>query len=253
MNMNESDPRVTVALEALVSLDVPTSAGAPKCRAALRAAGHRFENAVIAVAVRSRKRGSTALAVRPLALPTTAVSDRACIRCSTIYPADLVEFAFRAADRSGIMHPARIVRNVCRPCELTHSDEVKRADRWATKARDTIRRHAERFSIDKRDLIQAYGWEPELLARDAEFHYGGDCGYCHKSFKGMPNGLSDITLDIQDRDKPPHYRTNTKWCCQTCNRGKGSKTIEQFEAERLVWKLWDEFKKSAAEVRGMLF
>jgi hypothetical protein len=48
------DP-ITDCIAALDQLDVPTAAGAPKARDALRGAGHRFSNDVIAAAVKARK------------------------------------------------------------------------------------------------------------------------------------------------------------------------------------------------------
>ena len=46
--------------------------------------------------------------------------------------------------------------------------------------------------------------------------------------------LAAITLDIQDRGRKPYYRTNTKWCCQGCNRDKGVMTRGEFEARRQI-------------------
>ncbi len=68
----------------------------------------------------------------------------------------------------------------------------------------------------------------------------------------MGHGLADLTLDIQDPTRPPHYCTNTKWCCQTCNRDKGPMSPEEFEAQRQISKLW-KLPKTEPPEQGMLF
>jgi hypothetical protein len=98
-----------------------------------------------------------------------------------------------------------------------------------------IRRHADRFGIDKDELITVYGWDPRRLAHDAEHQYTEGCNYCREQYAGMGRGFADITLDIQDRNRPPYYLTNTKWCCQACNRKKGARSPEEFELDRQVW------------------
>jgi hypothetical protein len=116
-----------------------------------------------------------------------------------------------------------------------------------------IRRHAVRFGIPKDDLVARYGWEPKRLAHDAEFQYGNGCNYCGHQYKAMGHGLADITLDVVDRDKPPYYRTNTRWCCQTCNRKKGAMAPEDFELDRQVYETWKQARRAPAEERGLLF
>lgn len=183
---------------------------------------------------------------------------RRCNRCGTYYPSHLVEGAFR---RSGFTRDASNVRRqyrntICRPCEQTKRDQRKLGNRWAVKARDVIRRHATRFGIDKNDLVTRYGWEAERLAHDAEFQYGNGCNYCGHQYREMGHGLGDITLDVVDRDKPPYYRTNTKWCCQTCNRKKGVMEPEAFEVDRQVYEAWRQHNERLArnpQEGGFLF
>jgi len=175
-----------------------------------------------------------------------------CTRCGTRYPPHLVGTAFRTVRRR--MHQAsRQAGNVCRPCEQTGRDERKIGDRWAVKARDVIRRHATRLGVSKDDLINVHGWDSARLAHDAEFQYGNGCNYCGHSYQAMGHGLADITLDIVDRARPPHYRTNTRWCCQTCNRKKGVMTPDAFEADRQIYDLWNRQQDASAEERGFLF
>jgi 5-methylcytosine-specific restriction endonuclease McrA len=183
---------------------------------------------------------------------------RRCNRCGTTYPSHLVEGAFRTgrwqdASRHQV---SRRTRYTCRPCEQTARDSKKISNRWAVKARDVIRRHAVRFEIAKDHLIQRYGWEPERLAHDAEFQYGNGCNYCGHQYSEMGHGLGDITLDVVDRNKPPYYRTNTKWCCQTCNRKKGVMAPEAFEVDRQIFEVWREHHELLAkdpQEAGFLF
>jgi len=162
--------------------------------------------------------------------------ERRCGRCFTLYPPHLIDVAFRTG--GGEMHRSTRRRLVCRPCEQTSRDEHKQSDRWAVKARDVIRRHAVSLKVTKEDLIQVYGWDPRRLAHDAEHQYGNGCSYCGHPYMAMGHGLADITLDVQDPEARPYYRTNTKWCCATCNRKKGRTPPEQFERDRQVYELW---------------
>ena len=166
------------------------------------------------------------------------MSGRRCNRCGTVYPSHLVEYAFRL-DASSRQPLTTRRKTICRPCEQTGRDTKKRENRWAVKARDTIRRHAVRLRIDKAELIGRYGWDATRMAHEAEHGYKNGCNYCGREYASMGHGLADITLDIQDPDKPPYYLTNTKWCCQTCNRKKGRLSPEEFEADRQMWPLWE--------------
>lgn len=183
------------------------------------------------------------------------VVGRRCNRCGEMYPPHLVEAAFRSVrtrDASCVRRPG----NICRACADTARDQRKVANRWAVKARDVVRRHAIRLEISKEDLVERYGWNPGLLAHDAEFQYGNGCNYCAHPYIEMGHGLADITLDIQDRSKPPGYRTNTKWCCQTCNRKKGAMTPEAWEAHLEMWRRWashQQMLKNDPQSCGLLF
>lgn len=177
---------------------------------------------------------------------------RICTRCGVQYPPDLVAAAFRM-HRAGldISRPTR--KWICRPCEQTQRDERKRQNRWPTKIRDVIRRHAQRLDVTRDYLVTVCGWAPDRLMHDGEFQYGNGCNYCGHPYREMGHGLKDITLDIVDRSKPPYYRTNTRWCCQTCNSKKGDRGPEFFEADRQVYERWQRQKKLPAQERGLLF
>lgn len=182
-------------------------------------------------------------------------SGRSCVRCGTHYPAHLVHRAFRVRRVLDAYSTQRgqLRTQVCRPCEQVAKDGCKGRNRWAAKARDTIRRHGLRLGIPRDELMGRYGWDPERLAHDAEFQYSNGCGYCGHPYGGMGHGYADITLDVVDRSKPPYYRTNTKWCCQTCNREKGKLPPEEFELNREMWALRERQQACSAQERGMLF
>jgi hypothetical protein len=128
-----------------------------------------------------------------------------CIRCRTVYPPHLVWWAFRTR-RAALNASCPVYRKrVCRACEQTARDQRKQRNRWAVKAHGTIRRHATGLRIEKEELITIYGWDPQRLADDAEHQYASACNYCGKPYAGMGHGSGDITLDVQDRDRPPYY------------------------------------------------
>jgi hypothetical protein len=180
---------------------------------------------------------------------------RVCVRCLTLFPPYLVEHAFRRGGGHGARYASSAHRRnrVCRACEQTARDQRKIVNRWPTKARDTIRRHAVRLGIPKDELIGRFGWDAARLAHDAEFQYRNGCNYCTELYAGMGHGLADITLDVQDPEKPPYYLTNTKWCCQTCNRKKGRMNPDDFEADRHMWELRRQSLDRVPEDKGMLF
>jgi hypothetical protein len=181
------------------------------------------------------------------------MTPRTCARCGTSYPSALSEAAFRSAASLRDASSRKYRATICRPCEQTRRDKLKLLNRWAVKARDTIRRHAIRLQVPKPDLVNVYGWDPKRLAHDAEFQYSNGCNYCGGLYADMGHGLTDITLDLVDARRPPYYRTNTKWCCQTCNRKKGDRGPEFFEADRQVYELWNVAQRLPPEERGMLF
>jgi 5-methylcytosine-specific restriction endonuclease McrA len=176
--------------------------------------------------------------------------DCVCTGCGRSYAPHLAEWAFRTHRTAEHASSRNYRKRVCRECER----QRRQRNRWAVKAQNVIRHHANRFGIDRDELITVYGWEPTQLAHDAEHLYtNGRCSYCPRFYAEMGNGTADITLDIQDRGRPPYYCTNTKWCCQSCNRRKGAMTPEAFEANRQLWELWRRSKIDPPGEQGTLF
>jgi len=160
---------------------------------------------------------------------STPTEWRLCPRCGHYLPAD----AFRESARDISRASAGVA--VCIPCEQDIRDLRKAADRWRVKAKTTRRSHAKRLRITGDVLRDSYGWDLEPMARDMEHAYEGMCPGCHQSFKVMPNGIQDLTLDIIDRSAPPIYGSNTRFLCQTCNRSKGAATMRKHNAIQLAY------------------
>jgi hypothetical protein len=161
------------------------------------------------------------------------VGHQICNRCRTPYPPHLVELAFRGHQSCR--------KRVCCMCE--RATRQNQRDRFLVKGRSLLRRHSEGLKISRDELVTVYGWDPRILAQDAEHQYAGRCNYCREPYLG----LADITLDILDRRRKPYYRMNTKWCCQDCNRDKGVMTPEEFEARRQIRALWTQSKTDPSE------
>jgi hypothetical protein len=127
---------------------------------------------------------------------------------------------------------------MCIGCEQEKRDAEKRKDRWPTKISDMIRRHAERLKISVKVLREDFGWEFDRMLHEAQHAYSNGCAYCGKPFKLMGHGLYDLTLDIMDPHSPPHYATNVRWACPTCNREKGRTPPSEWGAKLACWAKW---------------
>jgi len=96
------------------------------------------------------------------------------------------------------------------------------------------------------DFARRYGWDIERLIYDIIHGHENTCPYCSVRYEVMGHGLDDMTLDIVDCEREPYYRTNAKWCCQTCNREKQTMTSEMW-ARRLIF--WKEYKAHIEAIR----
>jgi hypothetical protein len=103
------------------------------------------------------------------------------------------------------------------------------------------------------DFAKRYGWEVERMIYDITHGHENTCPYCWEKYERMGHGLTDITLDIIDRDREPYYRTNTKWCCATCNREKASLPPWLWERRLIVWPLYMRWRENviANPVHGL--
>jgi len=134
-------------------------------------------------------------------------------------------------------------RAICIGCEQDARDSDKSQDRWPTKIRDTIRRHADRLKVQVGELEERYGWNFERLLHEARHAYANGCSYCGKPYLEMGHGLNDLTLDIFNRTEAPHYSTNVRWCCQTCNREKAKTPPAIWAAKLAAWAQWERNKR----------
>ena len=139
-------------------------------------------------------------------------------------------------------------RAICIGCRQSTRDEFKGRNRPLKKAQAVIKTHAPKLIArgkigSESELATRYGWSVPEMVQDIINATKSACPYCLKPFSTMPHGLSDITLDIVDRDRPPYYKTNVRWVCTTCNRAKATTTADVW-AERLA--MWAEWGKRQA-------
>ena len=120
-------------------------------------------------------------------------------------------------------------RTACAGCEQTEADRRKIERRPIVKAQNAISWHARRAEMPRQEFARRYGWDVERMAYDIEHGHANTCCYCWQPYRSMDGGLSVVTLDIVDPEAEPYYRTNTRWCCHTCNTQK----------QRMAPALWD--------------
>ena len=162
-----------------------------------------------------------------------------CNECGGIFD---VEAGFaragHAKDSSGLLYIYS--RPVCIGCEQGQRDRAKAENRWRIKARDTLRRHSAKFNVTRNlslstdEFSDRFVWRIERIAHDMSHAFENTCNYCWKPYGEMPNGHWNVTVDIYDRGADPFY-SNTRICCQTCNREKGQMTPEQWARRLQYW------------------
>ena len=173
-----------------------------------------------------------------------AIKLRRCDRCGFDYD----EAAFynrKGADRregraesrgAGILAPHR--RTVCAGCEQTEADRRKLANRELVKANNALSTHAAKYGMDRAAFALRYGWDVRRMAYDLAHAHANTCTYCWQPYADMGNGLADVTLDIVDPAAEPYYRTNTRWCCRTCNAQKHRTSPELWSRRCGAWAEW---------------
>jgi len=88
---------------------------------------------------------------------------------------------------------------------------------WRRKARDSVRSHSLRSRLSIHDFRLRYGWKYDEIAVGMRAEYEtGQCPYCHDPYKSP----EDVTVDVLDPNREPFYKTNTKFCCMSCNSAK---------------------------------
>ena len=135
-------------------------------------------------------------------------------------------------------------RTVCIGCELTERNDPTPEERARRKAHNTTALHAAKCGMTPNDFAKRYGWDIERIVYDIIHGHENTCPYCWEKYERMGHGLTDMTLDIINREREPYYRTNTKWCCSTCNREKASLPAELWERRLIVWPQYMKWRNS---------
>jgi hypothetical protein len=113
-------------------------------------------------------------------------------------------------------------RSACFLCEITERTELKKQNRFMTKATWAIQYQAVRHGMRAAEFRRLYGWDAAIISSDMGHVYKnlGRCPMCRTEWSRMYNGISDLTLKIVDRNKPPFYDSNVAICCASCARKK---------------------------------
>ena len=161
------------------------------------------------------------------------MEDKKCKECRKTYP-----ISFFRINSNG--HTSMPKRARCKGCEQNKRDT---GCRYKRKARSTRRNHAKSYGMSVADFTKQFGWDNDQLAHDFEHAWKNGCSYCRHPYSDMSNGLRDMTVDIVDRSRPPHYRTNVKICCSTCNTKKGRDAPDEWEDDIRCHAIWAENKR----------
>lgn len=164
-----------------------------------------------------------------------------CVECGEEYP--LIFFRRDRSNTRRTSNASDVHRGRCLACDQDAVDESKQRDRWSIKARDTIRRHAQKYRMTPGVFSDTYGWDVERVAHILRHASVNTCCYCRGPYHTMGHGPADVTLDIIDPRKEPHLETNVQPCCATCNRRKGNRTPEDWAVILRCWRKHDRRKR----------
>jgi hypothetical protein len=169
-----------------------------------------------------------------------AVPRRTCSKCGGTWPE-----AFYRQNRTknpvGQVYLAK--HSVCVGCELTARNEPTPPARALRKAHNSISHHASEYALPAPEFAKLYGWKAERMQHDVLHASENTCCYCWTPYREMGHGLSDLTFDIIDRLKPPHYHTNVRVCCLTCNREKATLPPEVWAQRLVTWPQYQDWIK----------
>ena len=161
-----------------------------------------------------------------------------------------LEACYRRINRTGTTLGALSAMNfhaACIMCELTARNDPTPEERARRKAQSTIVLHAEKYSLAPKEFARRFGWDIERIVYDITHGHENTCPYCYERYDSMGHGLSDITLDVVDPTKEPYYRTNVRWCCQTCNREKAAMPPILWDIRCATWPLWAKRRDAIKE------
>lgn len=164
-----------------------------------------------------------------------------CSRCRGSFEQDVGFRRNPGGRKAGIL----AFRAVCIGCEQTKRDDERHIDPFLSKARWTIRHHAEKYSMAPREFVANFGWDVERVAHLMRHAFDNTCVYCRRAYSSMLNGVRDVTMDIVDPARPPHLETNTTPCCQTCNSEKRDLAPDIWARKLRFWREWEEHQRKA--------
>jgi hypothetical protein len=134
-------------------------------------------------------------------------------------------------------------RNRCIGCEARTKRKSSIDRNLRMKAIATRRRHGLRLKdrgMIKRpdDLEEVYGWSLDRMINDIRRIIADGCPYCQMLVNVTELGLGNVSLDIINPDKRPHYSTNVNWCCIRCNSEKQQISSDVWGERLSMWDLW---------------
>ena len=149
-----------------------------------------------------------------------------------------LEACYRKNQQRGAVLGALSTRDyhpTCVMCELTERNDPTPEQRAHRKAENCIALHAQKYGMEPKEFARRYDWDVARMKYDILHGYENTCHYCWERYGAMGHGLSDITLDIVDPKAEPYYRTNARWCCQTCNREKSAMPPDLWARRLAAW------------------
>jgi hypothetical protein len=107
---------------------------------------------------------------------------------------------------------------------------------WLDKANTAIDHHGRRMGegMTARRLREEFGWDPEALAHAMQHAFQNGCPDCEQPFALY--GRHELTIDIRDRSKDPHFPFNTWFLCMQCNRAKATLSADDYCTRKAMQK-----------------
>jgi hypothetical protein len=165
-----------------------------------------------------------------------AIILKKCNKCGGEWP---LEACYRKRNEnlrlSTLRHDQANYQSTCVMCEITERNDPTPEERAKRKAQNSIDRHAQKLNMKPNEFAKQFGWHIDRMVYDITHGLENTCPYCWELYSAMGHGLSDITLDVVDPQKEPYYRTNTKWCCSTCNSEKSRMAPHLWEQRLIIW------------------
>lgn len=181
---------------------------------------------------------------------------RQCKECKQWLP----ERFFPANQKTGLVYKSGWRQRTCMGCRDKIADARKAQNRFIKKAKNAIYNHGQKaieagLARNLDEFRALYGWDVQQMAHDMAHAYENGCPICHGSYKEMGHGLRDLTIDIINPIRPPHYGINTQYICSTDNTRKQRTDPADYGEVMLGWRLWEAHQQqlNQDEWAGTLF